>query len=128
MKTTYCATHEEKLVTMDDYERGAVGKTQTICFDAVDIRAETAEGLVLAVGKEYGFAIDDIFWSGDEEDVQAIGFNRLETAAGDEPTKDDLVAWKHGRRSLYLADYLWSVEKRVTCGVERAEFARLVTH
>ena len=131
--TVYACIHIEKDAEKDSYEHGVDPKSRTgIYSDAVNILARDLPGLIKAIGDHCGMEIDDVWFPGGDpgdEDTR-ISFNRLEDDDGDEPSKSDMEEFKAGKRTLWLADYDFLIEKRVTCPVTLEEFkaAGIKTH
>lgn len=124
--TQYVCTFVEKRVEKDDYEKGCDGSARTVMQDRVNLRSDTLGGLIDVIRDYYGLALDDLFIPGeDDEPVTRFGFNRLEDADGNPPTKSEEAHWRKGKYTLYLADYDFIVERRETSPIDPAEFAAL---
>jgi len=57
-------------------------------------------------------------------EVTHIGFNRLETENGVEPSPQQEEDFRSGRRNLWLADYHFSIYRQLTEPVPLVEFER----
>lgn len=121
MRTVYACTHVEKTTCEDHYERGCDTISSCVLYESVNHTSDTFAGLLQELRKHYGLELDDLFLPSDEDELHYFGFNRLEMGDGQEPREYYLNRWKKGEYKLYLADYLFSIEKLVVCAVPIAE-------
>lgn len=131
-RVEYACTHIVKEAEQEHYEEGAVAGTRVCVMDkSCNITAPSLTELIEAIGKCYGLDIDDVFIPGDDdEDITWIGYNRLENNVGHEPSPSEDQAWRRGEETLYLADYLFHIEKRVVLAIHESDFdaAGITTH
>lgn len=124
MKTIYACTRISKEVCVDDFENGCELKRTCVMDEVCNIRAPSMPELIEKLGEAYGLKkIDNVFLpNGLGPDVAWFGFNRLEDSEGNEPSPMVEGLWKKGRRKLWLADYSFSVEKRVVSDLTAEDF------
>jgi hypothetical protein len=129
----YACTFVEKCVEVDSFAEGCQPDSrQCLMADSVNVVSDTLTGLVEKIGDTDGLDMDDLFipGAGDEEHVTGVGYNRMEDADGNEPSKAQIRQWKRGRATLYLADYYFAIERRTVTPIAFAEFAasQIKTH
>lgn len=124
-RVVYACTFVEKTAEVDDFKKGCVGARQTVFAERCDVEAGSLEGLLAALSERFFLDIDSVWAPPDEEDgsVTRLGYNRLETEDGSEPTPVELRLWKKGQLTLYLCDYEFRVEHRCVRPLELQEFA-----
>lgn len=119
---TYACTFIDKHVCTDDYNHGAGGTVTCVMADRVNLVAETLRELFDKISDRYGLqTIDDLFIPADSGSPSYVGWNRLETDDGGEPTQADLLEWAEHRKTLFLADWSFSIEYRETRCVKVTE-------
>lgn len=126
MNILYVCNHIEKLVEVDDYEKGLTDKPQTIIFDKINITAETLKELLEKIGKTYclDFAEGVGLHDTDDHSQILVEYNRLEDVEGYEATDSEVEDWKSGKTTLYLADYSFCIEKYAVLNISREDFER----
>lgn len=127
----YAATFVDKEIETDDYDRGCIGPRSCVWHERLNVQAPSLAELIAKLSEKLDLDIDDIFIPSDEsEEVDRIGYNRLENEEGYEPTAQEKKAWKLGKVTLYLADYTFAIEKYETLPIKAEEFATagITTH
>lgn len=131
-KERYCCDYAERRVEVDDYDEGCQLDEDTRdmgWFVDTDLSSDTLAGLIQEIRNQYGLEMDDLFIPDDDDTTTIIGFDRLENADGEVPTKHERTQWKKGRLKLYRADYSFSVCKRKVSPIPVSEFDKAgITH
>lgn len=109
-KIVWACTHIVKEAEVYHFTEGCKGKRAYIMDEGCMITASSLPELINEIGDAYYLDVDDVFIPGDDE-VIYIGFNRLENNEGDEPTEPQRKLWERGEKTLFLADYLFWIEK-----------------
>lgn len=127
MNILYTCTHIEKLVEVDDYEKGCTDKPQTIIFDKINITAANLKELLEKIGKAYCLDLSDGIELHEHEDDYSeifVEYNRLENAEGYEASDSEIADWKSNKVILYLAEYSFLIEKHAILNISREDFER----
>lgn len=99
-------TYMSKEITEDSYEEGEIGQRQLVQEEKIGKKFDSFDAF-----KKY--CADT--WSLDEADGWSVIDNRLiyscmETEEGHTPFPNETEQWKQGKKTLYSADYDFSVE------------------
>lgn len=121
----YCCTFVEKTAEEDDFEKGCVGKRTTVLAQECNVSALTLKELVKKLENEFFVKMDYLFIAEHSEPVEWISCNQLETDDCTIPTEQESESWKKGELKLFLCDYTFHVERRMTSPIEFGEFAAL---
>lgn len=111
----YVATHLRKEACMFEPDGGGlVGDWSVVADHAVNVESEDAGGLLKGIERHLCLDPEDVkcLFTGDEDDVSEIRFNRIETVDGHKPSPLDMDSHRKGKLDLYQADYYVRVEVR----------------
>jgi hypothetical protein len=89
------------------------------------VSAPTLKELIEKLQNEFFVDMSYLFIAEHDEPVEFISCNQLETADGNRPNTQESISWKKGETKLYLCDYVFHVERRITSPIEFGEFAAL---
>jgi len=110
----YCCSFIDKHIQVDSFSEGVRDNALTCTMaESVNITADTLRRLFDKIGESYCLGnIDDLFIPSESGSPSYVGWNRLETEGGSEPTADERSQWEQGKLDLYLADYGFTIEYR----------------
>lgn len=112
----YTCEITEKMVTLDDYERGEVLGSENWMYFSDEIRDESLPGLIAKIMEHFDVSHDDLDTCNGNG---TICVSRQENADGEPPTKAEAEKFRRGKCRLWNATY-WGVIHR-TIDVSAAE-------
>lgn len=124
-EVNYACTYVVKSAEEDNFEKGCIGKATTILAQSCDVTAPTLKELIEKLSNEFFVDMSYLFIPDRDQPVEFISYNQLETADGDTPDEQQRDMWKKGELKLFLCDYTFQVERRMTSPIEFGEFAAL---
>lgn len=119
-RTVFACTYMEKLTERDSFESGCDPETKkTADTQGLAITAATMPELIKSISRSLCLDCETESWFIPVDDgvVSFMSFNRLENNDSDKPTAKQDAAWRSGELDLWLADYMFTIEKRIVSPV-----------
>ena len=120
-KTSYEGYIFDKFTEVDDFEKGCLPET-TINIDVTQcFKGDTLESVLYQMRDFVGADNSEMLLNSCDE-LGRVDFQILENGDGYRASKDDIDAWKEGKKILWLSTYVGCIELVTR---ERVSFERI---